>query len=102
MATVSRLLATGLRKHLAKSTAKQIPVLAQFVRFALDILVNTLTTETCRHEGTDTTALETRPTVRKFDLEVRQNLTEFGQYVAECMPKFVQKVGFSYSSHLVT
>merc|ERR1712032_1530931 len=47
-----------------------------------------------RHEGTDAgseTALETRPTVRKFDPEVRKNLTEFGQYVAECLPKYVQK-----------
>jgi hypothetical protein len=23
---------------------------------------------------------------------VRENLTEFGQYVAECLPKFVQQV----------
>ena len=33
--------------------------------------------------------------MRKFDPEMRQNLTEFGQYVAECMPKYVQKVGLA-------
>ena len=75
MATVSRMLASGMRRQLVKTTRQQTPV-TQFVRW----------------EGTDSTALETRPTVRKFDPEVRQNLTEFGQYVAECMPKFVQKV----------
>ena len=44
-----------------------------------------------RNESTES-SLETRPTLRKFDPAVRQNLTDFGQYVAECMPKFVQKV----------
>ena len=44
-----------------------------------------------RYESTET-ALETRPTVRKFDPVVRENLTDFGQYVAQCMPKYVQKV----------
>lgn len=54
----------------------------------------------CESGDASTTALETRPTVRKFDPEMRQNLTDFGQYVAECMPKYVQKVqltaGFIY------
>jgi len=53
-----------------------------------------------RWEGTDSTALETRPTVRKFDPEVRKNLSEFGQYVAECMPKFVQKVQLTAGDEL--
>ena len=81
MATVTRLLASGIRRQLGKTVRKQTPV-TQFVRW----------------EGTDSTALETRPTVRKFDPEMRQNLTEFGQYVAECMPKYVQKVGLGSSS----
>merc|ERR1712133_255481 len=46
------------------------------------------------------TELETRPTVRKFDPEVRQNLTEFGQYVAECLPKYVQKVQLTAGDEL--
>ena len=56
-----------------------------------------------RHEGTDAgaeTALETRPTVRKFDPEVRKNLTEFGQYVAECLPKYVQKAQLTSGDEL--
>ena len=31
---------------------------------------------------------------------VRQNLTEFGQYVAECMPKYVQKVQLTAGDEL--
>ena len=53
-----------------------------------------------RGEATDSTALETRPTVRKFDPVVRENLTEFGQYVAECMPKYVQKVQLTAGDEL--
>ena len=53
-----------------------------------------------RSEATDSTALEQRPTVRKFDPVVRQNLTEFGQYVAECMPKYVQKVQLTAGDEL--
>jgi len=52
-----------------------------------------------RGEST-TTALETRPTVRKFDPVVRENLTEFGQYVAECLPKFVQQVQLTAGDEL--
>ena len=77
MASVSRLLAVGLKRQLVNTARKQVPI-SQFVR--------------CESTDTTTTALETRPTVRKFDPEVRQNLTDFGQYVAECMPKYVQKV----------
>jgi len=43
---------------------------------------------------------ETRPTVRKFDPVQRQNLTDFGQYVAECLPKFVQKVQLTAGDEL--
>ena len=53
-----------------------------------------------RQEGTDSTALEERPTVRKFDPEVRKNLTEYGKYVAECLPKYVQKVQLTSGDEL--
>jgi len=43
---------------------------------------------------------EKRPTVRKFDPVARQNLTDFGQYVAECLPKFVQKVQITSGDEL--
>jgi len=56
---------------------------------------------TVRKESTEsTTALETRPTVRKLDPAVTKNLTDFGQYVAECMPKFVQKVQITAGDEL--
>ncbi|KAK3921407.1 NADH dehydrogenase [ubiquinone] iron-sulfur protein 3, mitochondrial [Frankliniella fusca] len=35
---------------------------------------------------------ETRPTVRPHDAVAREHLVDFGRYVAECLPKFVQKV----------
>merc|ERR1712128_98313 len=71
------------RRQLVKTTRQHTPI-TQFVRW----------------EGTDSTALETRPTVRKFDPEVRQNLTEFGQYVAECLPKDVQKAQLTSGDEL--
>merc|ERR1711928_238902 len=80
---VRRLLAGGLSGLAARSAVRP----KQLTPFFLQR----------RHEGTDAgaeTALETRPTVRKFDPEVRKNLTEFGQYVAECLPKYVQNAQF--------
>ena len=53
-----------------------------------------------RNESTGTGELEVRPTVRKFDPVQRQNLTDFGQYVAECMPKYVQKVQLTAGDEL--
>jgi len=54
-----------------------------------------------RHEGTTASEIETRPTVRKpMDPVARQNLTDFGQYVAECMPKYVQKVQLTAGDEL--
>jgi len=52
-----------------------------------------------RKESTTQTS-ETRPTVRKFDPVQRQELTEFGKYVAECMPKYVQKVQLTAGDEL--
>ena len=72
-----------------------------------------------RNETTDTTkALEARrkpafftffvncshesllATIRKFDPVVRENLSEFGKYVADCMPKYVQKVQLTAGDEL--
>merc|ERR1712141_957780 len=54
-----------------------------------------------RNEGTTAGELETRPTIRKsMDPVARQNLTDFGQYVAECMPKYVQKVQLTAGDEL--
>jgi len=84
MAAVSRLLSVGLKRQVQQAVKHKVPVV-QFIR----------------RETTDsTTALETRPTVRKFDPEVRQNLTDFGQYVAECLPKYVQKVQLTAGDEL--
>jgi NADH dehydrogenase (ubiquinone) Fe-S protein 3 len=38
--------------------------------------------------------------VRKVDGVQRSNLIEFGQYVAECLPKFVQKVALACGNEL--
>merc|ERR1739844_385674 len=54
-----------------------------------------------RNEGTTAGELETRPTIRKsMDPVARQNLTDLGQYVAECMPKYVQKVQLTAGDEL--
>jgi NADH dehydrogenase (ubiquinone) Fe-S protein 3 len=53
-----------------------------------------------RHESTEGNKEETRPTVRKFDAVQRKTLTDFGQYVAECMPKHVQKVQLTAGDEL--
>jgi len=55
-----------------------------------------------RNESTEAAggALETRPTVRKFDPVARAKLTDFGQYAAECMPKYIQKVQITAGDEL--
>lgn len=39
-------------------------------------------------------------TVRKPDPVQKANLTDFGQYVAECLPKYVQKVQLTAGDEL--
>ena len=85
MASVGRLVSAGLRRQLSRQSG---------------LLPTSARLQLVRSEGTDATALETRPTVRKFDPVVRQNLTEFGQYVAECLPKYVQKVQLTAGDEL--
>jgi len=53
-----------------------------------------------RNESTGTQAEETRPTIRKFNPSQRKELSEFGKYVAECMPKYVQKVQMACGDEL--
>jgi len=43
---------------------------------------------------------ETRPTIRKVDPLERHTLSEFGAYVAECLPKYVQKVQITSGNEL--
>ena len=44
--------------------------------------------------------VETRPTVRKINPVRNTELTEFGQYVAECLPKYIQKVQIAAGDEL--
>ena len=39
-------------------------------------------------------------TIRKFNPSQRKELSEFGKYVAECMPKYVQKVQMACGDEL--
>ncbi|KAL1376728.1 hypothetical protein pipiens_004311 [Culex pipiens pipiens] len=50
----------------------------------------------CKSEA----AAESRPTVRKPDAAARADLSDFGKYVAECMPKYVQKVQLTSGDEL--
>lgn len=43
---------------------------------------------------------ETRPTVRKPNAAQRTQLKDFGKYVAECMPKYVQKIQLTAGDEL--
>ena len=40
------------------------------------------------------------PTIRKVDAAERQDLSDFGKYVADCLPKFVQKVQLTAGNEL--
>lgn len=44
--------------------------------------------------------VETRPTVAKFDPLAKSQLVDFGKYVAECMPKYIQKVQITAGNEL--
>ncbi|XP_014364604.2 NADH dehydrogenase [ubiquinone] iron-sulfur protein 3, mitochondrial [Papilio machaon] len=44
--------------------------------------------------------VETRPTVAKVDPLQKSQLVEFGKYVAECLPKYVQKVQLTAGNEL--
>ncbi|CAN8005772.1 unnamed protein product [Ixodes pacificus] len=61
-----------------------------------------LTQSFARRESTQATptAEETRPAVRKPQVVQRQKLEDFGRYVAECLPKYVQKVQITQGDEL--
>lgn len=44
--------------------------------------------------------VETRPTVRKFNHVLESQLKNFGKYVAECLPKFIQKIQITAGDEL--
>lgn len=44
--------------------------------------------------------VETRPTVAKLDPLQKSQLVDFGKYVAECLPKYVQKVQITAGNEL--
>lgn len=44
--------------------------------------------------------VETRPTVAKIDPLQKAQLVDFGKYVAECMPKYIQKVQITAGNEL--
>ncbi|XP_044732461.1 NADH dehydrogenase [ubiquinone] iron-sulfur protein 3, mitochondrial [Chrysoperla carnea] len=56
--------------------------------------------QTLRFTASEAAKEESRPTVRKPDLTARSQLTEFGQYVAECLPKYVEKVQLTSGDEL--
>ncbi|KAE8749085.1 hypothetical protein FOCC_FOCC004254 [Frankliniella occidentalis] len=43
---------------------------------------------------------ESRPTVRQHDAVAREQISDFGRYVAECLPKYVQKVQMTGTDEL--
>lgn len=43
---------------------------------------------------------DTRPTVRKSDAVARSQLKDFGKFVAECLPKYIQKVQITAGDEL--
>jgi len=43
---------------------------------------------------------ETAPTVRKHDAVARKSLSDFGVYVGECLPKYVQKIQLTAGDEL--
>jgi len=47
-----------------------------------------------------TSTAETKPTIRPDRPVVKQNLIDFGRYVGECMPKYVQKVQVAHGDEL--
>lgn len=53
-----------------------------------------------RFQSTADGTPESRPTVRPQNPLLKQQAKDFGQYVAECLPRFVQKVDVTYTDEL--
>lgn len=58
----------------------------------------TVLVQTCRHQTTETT--EKSPTVRYANPVITKTLSEFGKYVGEMLPKYVQKVEVCHGDEL--
>ncbi|RZF44086.1 hypothetical protein LSTR_LSTR004458 [Laodelphax striatellus] len=58
------------------------------------------TSEKCDIPEIKPTSPEQRVTVRKYDAELRERLTDFGRYVAECLPRYVQRVQLTCGDEL--
>jgi len=80
LSSLGRVAAQSLRPILARSSA---PGLSRLM-------------STGEPSKTETTS----PTIRKADLATRQHLTDFGQYAATCMPKYIQKVQLTSGDEL--
>lgn len=50
--------------------------------------------------GSGSSTNETSPAIRKVNVVDKQNLVEFGRYVGECLPKYVQKVQLATGDEL--
>ncbi|XP_058982816.1 NADH dehydrogenase [ubiquinone] iron-sulfur protein 3, mitochondrial-like [Musca domestica] len=53
-----------------------------------------------RLASTATDAQSNKPTIRKPNETARSHLSDFGRYVAECLPKYVQKVQLTSGDEL--
>jgi NADH dehydrogenase (ubiquinone) Fe-S protein 3 len=81
MSSILRSISCGLRSGLVNNNVNRaVPVLARF--------------------KSDSKAEDNRPTVRKVNQVQREHLTDFGKYVAECLPKYVQKVQLTAGDEL--
>jgi len=52
-----------------------------------------------RYESNES-KVENKPTIRQQDLQKRKQLTEFSLYLAQCLPKFVQKIQLTHGDEL--
>jgi len=57
-------------------------------------------TQACRLQSSSTTKTDTKPTIREVSPVKTRTLTEFGNYIAENLPKYVQKVEVCHGDEL--
>lgn len=74
-------------------------ILPQFHKSRL-IISSVCHTSTKSLSTTSESILETRPTVRKADELTRTQLKDFGKYVVECLPKYIQKIQITAGDEL--
>ncbi|GBP55436.1 NADH dehydrogenase iron-sulfur protein 3, mitochondrial [Eumeta japonica] len=71
-----------------------------FGRIILTNYVVPLTNRVAYKSDAPSRITETRPTVAKIDSLQKSQLVDFGKYVAECLPKYVQKVQVTAGNEL--